>query len=105
MIYKIELTNKARKDLKKLDKSVRSRILEDFAEINLPSNPEIGEPLSGSFLIETPAGTIKSKVWKLKVGPRRDYRIFYLIDNKSKIIYILRISHRKKAYRRMKFRI
>ncbi len=88
-----------------MDESVRSRILEDLTEIDLPSNPEIGELLSGSFLIETPAGTIKGKVWKLKVGPRRDYRLFYLIDNKSKIIYILRISHRKKAYKRVKFRI
>ncbi len=105
MEYRIEFTSEARKDLKKLNGSVMSRILKDLAEIDLSSNPRSGEPLSGSFPIETPTGIIKRKVWKIKVGPRRDYRLFYLVDDKNRIIYILGISHRKRAYRRMKFRI
>ncbi len=105
MGYRIEWTAEAQKDLKKLDRSTMLRILRDLGEIDLSDNPEIGEPLSGLFQIETPAGTIKSKVWKLKIGPRRDYRLFYLIDKRNKVVYVLKISHRKKAYRRTKFRI
>ncbi len=105
MSYRVEWTAEALKDLKKLDRSTILRILGDLGEIDLSNNPEVGDPLSGSFQIETPAGTIKSKVWKLKIGPRRDYRLFYLIDKGNKVVYILKISHRKKAYRRTKFRI
>jgi len=34
--------------------------------------------------------------WRYRIG---DYRLFYLIDDGEKIVYLLTMDHRKEAYR------
>lgn len=47
-----------------------------------------------------PAGTVKltghANRWRLRVG---DYRILYTIDDREEAVTILRIVHRREAYR------
>jgi len=83
LVYKIEYKSSVSKDLKKLDKKVTKRILNEL-EGNLGENPNIGVPLSGQF-----KGLIKYRVG--------DYRIIYAKTIRG--VLILRIGHRSKIYK------
>ena len=83
MAYKIRYKNSVSHDLKKISKSVVSRII-DKLETALAQNPYAGKLLTGEF----------KGLYRLRAG---DYRIIYSIFDDS--VLILRIAHRKKAYR------
>ncbi len=83
MVYKIEYKSSIGKDLKKLEKKVTKRILNEL-EKNLRENPNIGVPLSGQF----------KDLFKYRVG---DYRIIYAKTITR--VLILRIGHRSKIYK------
>ncbi|CAD6490723.1 MAG: ParE toxin of type II toxin-antitoxin system, parDE [Candidatus Argoarchaeum ethanivorans] len=83
MACKIEYKSSVSKDLKKLDKKITKRILNEL-EKNLRENPDIGVPLSGQF----------KGLFKYRVG---DYRIIYTKTIKE--VLILRIGHRSKIYK------
>ena len=83
MSYKIEYKSSVVRDLKKLDKGVAGRIL-DQLEMNLSENPDGGQPLTGQF----------KGLFKYRVG---DYRIIYTRTVEG--ILVLRIGHRSKVYR------
>ena len=82
--YKVEFTKSAQKELKKLPKDVSVRIAR--AIVNLSDNPREGKvrPMIG----------IKS--WRLRVG---DYRVIYDISDAKFTILIIRVRHRKDAYK------
>jgi len=81
--YKIEYKSSVVRDLKKLDKSVAGRIL-DQLEMNLSENPDGSQPLTGQF----------KGLFKYRIG---DYRIIYTRTVEG--ILVLRIGHRSKVYR------
>ena len=83
MSYKIEYKSSVVRDLKKLDKGVAGRIL-DQLEMNLSENPDGGQPLTGQF----------KGLFKYRIG---DYRIIYTRTVEG--ILVLRIGHRSKVYR------
>ena len=83
MSYKIEYKSSVVRDLKKLDKSVAGRIL-DQLEMNLSENPDGGQPLTGQF----------KGLFKYRIG---DYRIIYTRTVEG--ILVLRIGHRSKVHR------
>ena len=83
MSYKIEYKSSVVRDLKKLDKGVAGRIL-DQLEMDLSENPDGGQPLTGQF----------KGLFKYRVG---DYRIIYTRTVEG--ILVLRIGHRSKVYR------
>ncbi len=83
MSYKILFKSSVSRDLKKIDKSKVSTIL-DKIEKELSENPTKYPTLSGKF----------KGLRKFRIG---DYRIIYTILNDK--VLILRIAHRKKAYR------
>ena len=85
MVYKIKFKNSVSKDLKKIDKSTAINIL-DKINTELSIHAEEYPTLKGKF-----AG-----LRKFRVG---DYRIIYSIIEIDTII-ILRIVHRKEAYRK-----
>ena len=89
MTWKVELSAQAQKNLKQLDPQITRRILaflhSRVAELEDPRS--IGEALKGSKLVE---------FWKYRVG---DYRIIYAIDDGERVLTILRIAHRREAYR------
>ena len=70
-------------DLKRLDKPTARRILEKL-ERTLSDNPDAGIPLSGEF----------RGLFKYRVG---DYRVMYAKTPDG--VLVLRIRHRKDAYR------
>ncbi len=84
MAYKINFKQSVSKDLKRIDKSITSEIL-DKIDAELSINADKYPVLKGKF-----AG-----LRKFRTG---DYRFIYSIINNDALL-ILRIAHRKEVYR------
>ena len=89
MLWAIEVSEQARKQLMKLDKPVAKRITsflrERVAQLDDPRN--IGEALKGSTLGE---------FWKYRVG---DYRLICEIQDGKLNILVVKIGNRREVYR------
>jgi mRNA interferase RelE/StbE len=81
--YKIGFKKSVARDLKKIEKAQADRILRKI-EDDLPEKAEAFPVLTGKF----------SGLRKFRVG---DYRVIYSIIGDTALI--LRISHRREAYR------
>jgi mRNA interferase RelE/StbE len=79
--FAVLLHPKAAKALKKLPKTIRSRILESLKE--LEGRPEKGDQLK------------PSQFWRVRVG---DYRAVYEIDRRARRVIVLYVGHRKNVY-------
>jgi mRNA interferase RelE/StbE len=82
MKYKLQLSNKTLRHLKKLDKYQRMEIVKVFQQII--DNPLMFKPLRYKL-----KGYYRARIGK--------YRIIFKIDND--IVFIVGIEHRKKAYK------
>ena len=83
MNYIIIFTNRAIKDLKKIDKKIKNRIgnkLKIYLENPLKYGKKLTDPKIGTY--------------KFKIG---DYRVIFDIDEKK--IVVLRLGHRKNIYK------
>jgi mRNA interferase RelE/StbE len=83
LAYKIIFKSSVERDLKKMDKSQLNKIFEKI-ETELAENADQFPALTGKF-----AG-----LHKYRIG---DHRVIYTIMDDS--VLILRIAHRKEAYR------
>ena len=84
-IYKIFFDDKVIKDLKKIDKTWQTKIIQKIETV-LTKNPHNGKKLVGNL----------SDYYKLRVG---NYRIIYkIIDNKVSV-EVIKIKHRKDIYK------
>lgn len=86
MIYQIEITTRAAKQLKKLPENIKLQIEEKIQE--LANNPR-------------PNGVVKLEgeedTYRVRVGK---YRILYEIKDDLLIVKVVKISHRRDVYRR-----
>lgn len=85
MPYTVLLRPAAERDLKKLPLGVRSRIKEVL--LGLEQNPR---PPGMTKLTDS------SNLWRIRSG---DYRILFEVDDMTRTILVLRIAHRREAYR------
>ena len=85
-MFDIELTQEAKKDLKKFEKRVARVILKKIYSIR--KNP--------LHYIERLVGLT---LWKLRIG---DYRAVILLNTKEKKIKVIKIGHRKKIYKQLR---
>lgn len=83
-MFQIKLSNRARKDLKKLDKRFLIKVSESF-EI-LTTNPLLGEKMSGEYM-----GS-----YRIKIHP---IRIIYKVNLENSIISITTVGHRGDVYK------
>ncbi len=84
MSFKIAFKKSVARDLKRIDKNQSEKILSEIEE-DLPEKAEFFPVLSGKF----------SGLRKFRVG---DYRVIYTIIGDTALI--LRIRHRREAYRK-----
>ncbi len=83
-MYRVTLTRSARRELDSLPESDRARVL--AALRGLEHNPR-------------PPGCLRLTGyphWRIRVG---SYRIIYEIDDPGVLVTVIRISHRRDAYR------
>lgn len=83
-MYTVVLSRKAEKALKKLPASMQPRIVELLE--NLQENPR---PDGVKKLTDRDA-------WRMRIG---DYRVVYTIHDKQLIVVVIKIAHRREAYR------
>ncbi|MBO6535557.1 MAG: type II toxin-antitoxin system RelE/ParE family toxin [Balneolaceae bacterium] len=87
MIWTIEFDNRARKELRKLDKQTQKRILK-WLRKNLATNEDprkTGKSLKGHM----------KGLWRYRVG---DYRIISQIQDENILILVIRLGHRRDIY-------
>lgn len=87
-MYRVVLTDRAMKTLKKLDKNI-ARMIMGWIRKNLEgcTDPRMhGKPLVGNHAGE----------WRYRVG---DYRLLAEIVDDEIVIYIVNIGHRRDVYR------
>ena len=85
--YRILTTKRFLRHLKRLDSSIRDRIIEAIREVS-------ERPYLGSTLIFD-----ERRLHKFRVG---DYRVIYEIDDEKKAILFLIVDHRRRVYREFK---
>jgi mRNA interferase RelE/StbE len=89
LIRRVEINETARKQIKSLDRPVQSGILKFLRErVAESSDPrQTGKALRGDM----------GDLWRYRVG---DYRIICDIHDDLVTVLVLRVRHRKEAYRR-----
>ena len=87
MRYKVVFSERAKKELKKLDKHISSLII-GWLEKNIEGtdNPRV----HGKCLLDNRAGQ-----WRYRIG---DYRVICQIMDKEVVVLVLEIGHRKEIY-------
>ena len=88
LVYKVEYSQEARKQFKKLDKQIASSLFK-WIEQRLVNceNPRLwGKALTGSH----------NEKWRYRIG---DYRVLCLIKDNVVTIEVLSIGHRKEVYK------
>jgi mRNA interferase RelE/StbE len=87
VIYSVEFTDEAEKDLARIDKNTAQRILNKLRW--LAENFDMIKP-------ERLKGEMWKDKFKLRVG---DYRVIYSVDFEKKIITVHLIGHRSEIYK------
>lgn len=88
MAWTIEVSEKAVRALRKMDKQVARRIRDELSEIAGLKDPRSrGKALTGNL-----AG-----VWRYRVG---DYRVLCDIEDDVLVILVIDVAHRREVYKR-----
>lgn len=85
MIYAIEFADSARREVRKLDPTTKRRIL--AAIDGLSADPRKGQ-------VRRMVGVSS---WRLRVG---DHRVVYDIEDNKLAVLVIRVRHRREAYRK-----
>ena len=89
--YKIFETNSFLQDIEELNPNRKNKIylkIQNYIYPQLKINPFYGKNIKKLINYKPPT-------WRYRVG---DYRLFYEINNKEKIVFIIGIEIRHKAY-------
>jgi len=84
-VYEVFLERRAEQDLKKLSTEIFHRIIPHLKALSENPKPPGCRKITGS----------KSD-WRIRVG---DYRVIYEVDEQEKAVKVMRIRHRRDAYR------
>ena len=84
-LYEVYLERAAERDLKQLSKENFYRIISPIKSLIENPRPHGCRKITGS----------KSD-WRIRVG---DFRVIYEIDDKERAIRVMRVRHRRSAYR------
>jgi mRNA interferase RelE/StbE len=88
MKYKVEFSKSAAKEFKKLNKSLRGKVVEALSFISQ-------NPYSEFLNIKKLKGA--DELFRIRIG---DYRIVYNVQKKVLIIVVIKIGHRKDIYKK-----
>ncbi len=83
--YEIYIEQRAERDLKRLPPEEFERIIANIKTLSTTPRPAGCRKIVGS-----------KRDWRIRVG---EYRVIYEIDDEKRAIMIMRVRHRKEAYR------
>jgi mRNA interferase RelE/StbE len=84
-LHQILIEKSAERDLKKLPSREFQRLVKQIKSLSGDPRPSGCRKITGS-----------ESDWRIRVG---EYRIIYEIDDKQRIIRIMRVKHRREVYR------
>lgn len=84
-MYEVYLERTAERDLRKLATESFQRIVAHIRALALNPRPPGCRKITGS-----------KDDWRIRVG---DYRVLYEIDDQAKVVRVMRVRHRREAYR------
>ena len=84
--FEIQWKASAKKELKKIDKVEIPKILNEIEKLSLEPYPTNHKKILGT-----------KHIFRIKIG---NYRVIYSIENERLLIEIIRVRHRKEAYRK-----
>ena len=88
LAWTIEVSERALRSLRKMDKQIARRVRDELLEIAKLEDPRSrGKVLTGNL-----AG-----VWRYRIG---DYRILCDIENGRLVILVIDVAHRREVYKR-----
>ncbi len=85
-MYEVYLERSAENDLKRLPTSTFDRIVHQIKTLARNPRPSGCRKITGS-----------KNDWRIRIG---DYRVLYEIVEKARVLRIMRVRHRREAYRR-----
>ena len=87
----MELSPAAERDVRKLDPHIRKHVTRDMLRLEDNPRPQGVERLEA-----------KGKLYRLYVGPVKDYRVIYQIRDEVLVVLVVRVGDRKEVYRNLK---
>ena len=84
--YRIAWKNSAKKELKRLDRTVIPKIIAAAESLAADPHPSGHKKLQGS-----------EHTYRIRIG---DYRVVYSIEDQILLIEIIKVGHRKKVYKK-----
>jgi mRNA interferase RelE/StbE len=85
-VYEVYLERSAENDLKRLPTSTFYRIVHQIKTLAENPRPSGCRKITGS-----------KNDWRIRIG---DYRVLYEVNDKVKAVRVMRVRHRREAYRR-----
>jgi mRNA interferase RelE/StbE len=82
--YTVTLNRPAQKEIRSLDAGVRARVIEELRALAGEPRPPGCRKLVGA-----------RNRWRVRVG---DYRVIYTIEDADRVVRIVAVRHRSKAY-------
>ncbi|WP_053353923.1 type II toxin-antitoxin system RelE family toxin [Leucobacter musarum] len=86
MTYRVEFTTAAARQIKKLPKPARDRILEAITGLGADPRPHGVKKLTG-----------EQTAWRIRIG---EYRVIYDVYDTELIVTVVRAGHRRDIYER-----
>ena len=84
--YEVRLSRSAQRDLAGLPRAAQVRIARAIDRLASTSRPRGSKLLAGG----------PQRIWRIRVG---DYGILYEIRDEERLILVIRMGHRREAYR------
>ena len=84
--YRVELSNRAKRDVATLSPQVQTRILKALRTLEANPRPLGVEKLKG-----------EDDAYRLRVG---DYRILYEVHDEVLLVLVVKVGHRREVYRK-----
>ena len=85
MSYEVEFTSAAAKQIRKLQRPARERLLDAIEDLQDDPRPHGAKKLVGEDL-----------AWRIRVG---DYRVIYEVIDSQLLVTVVRAAHRREVYR------
>lgn len=86
MTYRVELTTAAARQVRKLPRPARDRILSAVADLSDEPRPHGARKLVG-----------EQTAWRIRIG---DYRVIYDVHDDVLTVMVVRAAHRREVYDR-----
>lgn len=86
MSYRVELTTAAARQVRKLPRPARDRVIEAISGLREDPRPAAAKKLVG-----------EQTAWRIRVG---DYRVIYDIFDGDLLVTVVRAAHRREVYER-----